>query len=243
LKVFLALIGLLLLSGPISSSAHAASDEPAQTTTNLPRVGGWATSPTVCIDTDGGPVIFRNRTTRAPLIPDDDGGPAQSAITLVQDAIVEFWNEEPSVDNETENPAASVFGGAGGVRFGEVTTSKNPNRCNSEINIFFAPLSFALGVAWVGKDETNGRITRVTILLTTRLHQDRDRIADLTDENYKNVAAHELGHALGLEHNGAPGTLMYFRLDRGSDAYMPLDASSQEALARMYDSQMSALRS
>jgi predicted Zn-dependent protease len=56
----------------------------------------------------------------------------------------------------------------------------------------------------------------------------------LDDEDYKNIAAHELGHAIGLGHSGPPGTLMWNFIITTLDAYMPLSKSSQNTLDRLY---------
>jgi hypothetical protein len=64
-------------------------------------------------------------------------------------------------------------------------------------------------------DPFTRQITSATITLTTD-------ISGLTDEDYKNIAAHELGHAIGLGHSGPPGTLMFGFLITGLDAYLPL---------------------
>ena len=56
----------------------------------------------------------------------------------------------------------------------------------------------------------------------------------LLDQDYKNLAAHELGHAIGLRHRGGPGTMM-FRSLIIADEYPPLSRADQRLLGRLYD--------
>lgn len=72
-------------------------------------------------------------------------------------------------------------------------------------------------------------ITSATIVLTSQ-----PSLYGLDDEDYKNIAAHELGHAIGLGHSGPPGILMWNFTITTLDAYLPPSKSSQNTLDRLY---------
>ena len=62
-----------------------------------------------------------------------------------------------------------------------------------------------------------------------------DSTNDLTEQEYKNVAAHELGHAIGLRHRGGPRTMMFNFLVSDPSAYPPLSRADTRWLDRLYD--------
>ncbi len=167
---------------------------------------GWAVPPTVNINTANAPTNV--------------GGSGNNAVTLVKDAISDYWNEGADVDGEDENGASSAFSNTG---FGTVTENGA-----GAIEISFVSLSGStIGQASCTIDPSTGKIISAVVQLT-------DDASSLSDENYKNIAAHELGHAIGLRsHGGPPGTLM-FRVLSDGDAYLPLSNGSQKTLSRLY---------
>ncbi|MFQ6134646.1 MAG: matrixin family metalloprotease [Nitrososphaerales archaeon] len=174
---------------------------------------GWASSPTVRIDPTNEPTI--------------DGLPAN---ILIMDAILDFWNDGRSVDFEDENGCGCAFSNFdfGRVYIGEFGAA--------DIVIFFEDLpGGVLGEASWRIDRRTHHITSAIIILTTD-------VRGLSVENYKNIAAHELGHAIGLTHSGPPRTLMYSYMDINADAYIPLSKSSLNTLERLYSWQSSQIR-
>jgi hypothetical protein len=177
---------------------------------------GWADAPTVFIDEDGAPTVAR----------DEDPSTTISAVKLVQDAISDYWNENSDIDGEDENSANSAFKGPPGPGFGAVTVGSEPGGQDIIITFDLLPAGI-LGVAQCTVDSSTGNIVSASITLTTS-------VSGLTDEDYKNVAAHELGHVVGLQHSGPPGTLMFRALTLGSPAYLPLSKQSLKTLEILY---------
>jgi Matrixin len=168
---------------------------------------GWDHAPTVGIDTDGAP---------------SPGG--VNASILVQDAIGEYWNEGASVDGVADNGAASAFKGPG-PGFGAVTAGATPG--NREIDITFTS-SLPAGVLGQATCTINsGEIIGATVELVSD-------DPSLSAEDYKNIAAHELGHTIGLQHKGPAGTMMHKFFFDGLDAYLPLAGASKRWLNRNY---------
>ncbi len=54
----------------------------------------------------------------------------------------------------------------------------------------------------------------------------------LTDAQQTACEAHEIGHAMGLEHTHKPGTLMYPSMDRGATGPTPRDVADWRAIRR-----------
>ncbi len=175
---------------------------------------GWASPPNILILTGTLPSPITN-----------DAGGTVGAVDLVKDAAVEYWDEGANQDGEPENGANSDFKNPNFGGFGSVTTAGSGS---SDITITFTALpSGTFGTASCTIDQATGNIVSATIKLTTS-------VGSLNDENYKNAAAHELGHAIGLsQHSGPPGTLM-FKFLSSSDAYLPLSKQSQRGLTNLY---------
>lgn len=152
---------------------------------------------------------------------------------MVLDAISEGWEGislGPDGENDTElqDNAWRSFDpdGDGEAGFGEVTYGPSGT---GDIEIYFVSLPYPiLGIVeYVDVDPATKEINKV------RIYLDNDGDPPLNDEDYKNLAAHELGHAIGLGHSGPPGTLMFALLLPG-DAYFPLSKASLNALDRLY---------
>ncbi len=206
--IYLSIAGLLLLAFvvPVNAMRPAGVNRLICGTNE-----GWADPPDVLILTGGAPTVL-----------DDDAGPDVTAITLVRDAISEYWNGGANVDGEVDGTAGSAFAAFGG--FASVSEAGDGV---SDVIIRFVDLpSGTLGQASCTVDEF-GNIISAEVELT-------DDGARLDDEGYKNVAAHELAHAIGLRnHSGPPGNLM-FRALSGTDAYLPLSRSGQRTLTSLY---------
>ncbi len=202
-------LALFLLLIPPVGARPPVADIPVNGLDNA----GWEWSPIVRIDPRDEPVV--------------DGLPAN---VLIADAILNFWNDGPSLDLEDENGCGCAFSNFdfGRVYIGEFGAA--------DITISFQDLpDGVLGIASTNIDSYTRHITNAIIVLTTN-------VEELSVENYKNIAAHELGHAIGLMHTGPPSTLMYSLIDSEADAYAPLSESSLLTLERLYSWQSSQIR-
>jgi len=209
--IYVSIVGLLLLAFVVPVYAMRPSFVDSVTCgTNE----GWDHPPTVLILTASAPTV------------DNNAGGDVGAVLLVRDAISEYWNEladvdgDLNLDSEPDGPANSAFANLG---FGDVSLDAG----GDEITISFIALDpGVIGQASCTIDES-GNIISAVVKLTTE-------VAGLNDEDYKNAAAHELAHAIGLSnHSGPPGNLM-FRAISGPDAYLPLSRSAQRTLTSLY---------
>ena len=154
---------------------------------------------------------------------DTTGEPTQGGVlasVLVRDAISEYWNDDANLDGVADNGAGSAFTG-----FGDVTTDADPGDKDIDITFTGALPNGVLGQAICVVN--SGVIVRASIEL---INDD----ASLDAEDYKNLAAHELGHAIGLRHKGRPLTMMHKFFFDGQDAYLPLSRTSKKWLQRNY---------
>jgi len=95
----------------------------------------------------------------------------------------------------------------------------------ADITIHFAELPAGiLGAASIDVDSEAKTIRGVIIVLTTLL---TIGWYILDDEDYKKIAAHELGHAVGLSHGGPSGTLTHPEVDLLGCVYTSLDQLPQ----------------
>lgn len=169
-----------------------------------------------CVANDGWDhsPTYRIDATNAP------GDTDQTDAQIVRDAIQQYWDRGTSV-------VPGDTGEAGGTKATDWIGFDGEVNVPGDIEISWGDLP--PGVLGRATCVVNGgAITEATVVLTD------DENEGLSNADKKNVAAHELGHAIGLNHKGAPGTLMHKFIYTGLGAYRPLAKASVKWLDRNY---------
>ncbi|MDX6750921.1 matrixin family metalloprotease [Geminicoccaceae bacterium 1502E] len=134
--------------------------------------------------------------------------------------------------------AFRVWSDAAAVRFRQVASM-------DEADILIGVQAGDRGVAFanVAEQESDGAIARISHSAVCFDASERwEMAADGRKDTYRlrYVAAHEIGHAVGLDHIGRKGGLMGFGYDGANEHSLTLSAADRAAIARLYGPPASA---
>lgn len=145
------------------------------------------------------------------------------------DSVVQPAGIEPAQARELFGEAFRLWQEAAAVSFSYVS---DEDAADILIGAQGEPTGIAFTNLWhePHAGTTVATLSRATICLNPLVRWESEPDGD--DETYDigQVAAHEIGHAIGLDHPGRTGALMGYRYDEGEGALQPGDVAGAVAL-------------